>query len=100
VALAPGFMRTERVMSYAKGEADWRKLSWLKKSESPEYLGRAVAALAGDSRLMRKSGKAFHVGELAREFGFTDVDGRRVPPFIIREPFVEMVKKFDKQRRG
>jgi len=100
VALAPGFMRTERVMSYAKGEADWRKIPWLKKSESPEYLGRAVAALAGDSRLMRKSGKAFHVGELAREFGFTDVDGRRVPPFIIREPFVDMVKKFDKQSRS
>ena len=82
VALAPGFMRTERVMSHAKGEADWKKVPWLKQSESPEYLGRAVAALAGDPGLMRKSGKAFHVGELAREYGFTDIDGRRVPPFI------------------
>jgi len=98
VALAPGFMRTERVMSHAKGEADWKKIPWLKKSESPEYLGRAVAALAGDARLMRRSGKAFHVGELAREYGFTDTDGRRVRPFLIRESFVEMVKKFDKQR--
>ena len=100
VALAPGFMRTERVMSHAKGETDWRKIPWLKKSESPEYLGRAVAALAGDAHLMRRSGKAFHVGELAREYGFTDIDGRRVPPFIIRESFVAMVKKFDKQSRG
>lgn len=96
VALAPGFMRTERVMSHANGEMDWKKIPWLKDSESPEYLGRAVAALAADANVMRKSGKAFHVGELAREYGFTDIDGRRVPPFIIREPFVKMVKKFSK----
>jgi len=100
VALAPGFMRTERVMSHANGEADWKKIPWLKKSESPEYLGRAVAALARDAGLMRKSGKAFHVGELAREYGFTVTDGRRVPPFIIRKSFVDMVKKFEKQSRG
>lgn len=100
VALAPGFMRTERVMSYANGELDWKKIPWLKKSESPEYLGRAVAALAGDARLMRRSGKAFHVAELARDYGFTDTDGRRVPPFIIRESFVDTVKKLAKQSRG
>lgn len=100
VALAPGFMRTERVMSHAKGAVDWKTIPWLKRSESPEYLGRAVAALARDARLMRRSGKAFHVGELAREYGFTDTDGRRVPPFLMREPFVEMVKKFAKQRRS
>src|SRR5689334_18018283 len=94
VALAPGFMRTERVMSHAGGETDWKKIPWLKRSESPEYIGRAVAALAGDARLMRRSGKAFHVGELAREYGFTDTDGRRVPPFIIRESYVELVKRF------
>jgi NAD(P)-dependent dehydrogenase (short-subunit alcohol dehydrogenase family) len=97
VALAPGFMRTERVMSHANEEAEWKKIPWLKNSESPEYIGRAVAALATDGRLMRKSGKAFHVGELAREYGFTDIDGRRVPPFIIREPFIKMVEKFSKK---
>jgi len=96
VALAPGFMRTERVMSHAGGETDWKKIPWLKKSESPEYIGRAVAALAGDPHVMRKSGKAFHVGELAREYRFSDIDGRRVPPFRIVEPFVKMVKKFEK----
>jgi NAD(P)-dependent dehydrogenase (short-subunit alcohol dehydrogenase family) len=100
VALAPGFMRTERVMSYAKGEADWKKIPWLKKSESPEYLGRAVAALALDTRLMRRSGKVFHVGELAREYGFTDIDGRRVPPFLIRESVLKMLNKSEKQSRG
>jgi NAD(P)-dependent dehydrogenase (short-subunit alcohol dehydrogenase family) len=100
VAVAPGFMRTERVMSHANGETDWKKVPWLKKSESPEYLGRAVAALALDKGLMRRSGKAYHVGELAREYGFTDIDGRRVPPYIIRHSFVEMVKKFKKQSRS
>ncbi len=96
VALAPGFMRTERVTSHVEREIDWKKVPWLKKSESPEYIGRAVAALAGDPHLMRKSGKAFHVGELARQYKFTDIDGRRVPPFIIGEPFLKTVKKFRK----
>jgi hypothetical protein len=41
----------------------------------------------------RKDGKAYHVGELAREYGFTDIDGRRVPPFRIRGSFVQMVNK-------
>ena len=98
IALAPGFMRTERVMSHAGGETDWKKIPWLKKSESPEYLARAVAALARDSHVMNKTGKAFHVGELAREYGFADIDGRRVPPFRIRESFVEMVRKFENEQ--
>jgi hypothetical protein len=68
------------------------------KNESPEYIGRAVAALAGDPHVMRKSGKAFPVGELARECRFSDIDGRRVPPFRIGESFVNMVKKFDKRQ--
>ena len=97
VALAPGFMRTERVMSYANGEADWKKVPWLKDSESPEYSRGAVAALAPDRSLMRRSGKALHVGELARQYGFTDIDGRTVPEFIMREQFVDMVKNFQQQ---
>jgi len=97
VALAPGFMRTERVMSHAKGESDWKKIPWLKQSESPEYVGRAAAALAVDESVMRRSGMAFHVGELARKYKFTDTDGRRVPPFIMRESFLDMVKKFENQ---
>jgi NAD(P)-dependent dehydrogenase (short-subunit alcohol dehydrogenase family) len=99
VALAPGFMRTERVMAHASGGMDWRKIPWLKKSESPEYIGRAVAALAGDPHVMRKTGKTFHVGELAREYLFNDIDGRRVPPFRIVEPFVNMVKRFEKMQK-
>jgi NAD(P)-dependent dehydrogenase (short-subunit alcohol dehydrogenase family) len=52
---------------------------------------------AGDPHVMRKTGKAFDVGELAREYRFSDIDGSRVPPFPIVESFVNMVKKFDKR---
>jgi NAD(P)-dependent dehydrogenase (short-subunit alcohol dehydrogenase family) len=82
VALAPGFMRTERVAGAfeAAGNKDY-----LKFTESPEYVGRAVVAIANDKNVMEKSGKVFAVGDLAEEYGFTDVDGRRVPPFRLPE---------------
>lgn len=80
VALAPGFMRTERVMAaHAAAPFD------LSQTESPEYVGRAVAALAADPEVLRKSGETLRVGDLAREYGFTDIDGRQVPPFEIPE---------------
>lgn len=82
IALAPGFMRTERVLQYFKtDEQNWPAISALQSTESPEYVGRAVARLATDGKLMQKTGLSFRSGELAREYGFTDVDGRQVPPF-------------------
>jgi NAD(P)-dependent dehydrogenase (short-subunit alcohol dehydrogenase family) len=76
VALAPGFMRTERVLGvHAVSPFD------LSGTETPEYLGRAVAALAGDPRVMEKSGLVLTAGELAREYGFTDLDGGQPEPF-------------------
>ncbi|HEX8393988.1 MAG TPA: SDR family NAD(P)-dependent oxidoreductase [Longimicrobium sp.] len=76
VALAPGWMRTERVMAaHAANPFD------LASTESPEYLGRAVAALATDAQVMRWSGRVLTAGALAREYGFTDVDGRQPEPF-------------------
>lgn len=44
-------------------------------------MGRAVAALAGDPSVLEKSGAVHRVGDLAREYGFTDIDGRRVEAF-------------------
>ena len=78
LALAPGFIRTERVASAfeAIGNKDY-----LNFTESPEYVGRAVAALASATDLLERSGKVLTVGDIAEEFGFTDVDGRRIPPF-------------------
>jgi NAD(P)-dependent dehydrogenase (short-subunit alcohol dehydrogenase family) len=76
VALAPGFMRTERVLAaHAASPFD------LSGTESPEYVGRAVAALAADPGVASRSGQLLTAGDLAREYGFTDVDGRQPPPF-------------------
>ena len=76
VALSPGFMRTERVLAAHNAEP-----FDLGVTESPEYLGRAVAALAADPAVLAKSGRQLAVGDLAREYGFTDVDGRQPEPF-------------------
>jgi hypothetical protein len=54
-------------------------------TESPEYVGRAVVAVASDANTMQKTGKVFAVGGLAAEYGFTDIDGRLVPAFKIPE---------------
>lgn len=78
VALAPGFVGTERVLAAFAGEG------WTPGNlESPEYIGRAVVALAGDANVMAKSGRVLTVGQLASEYGFTDVDGRQWSPFRI-----------------
>jgi NAD(P)-dependent dehydrogenase (short-subunit alcohol dehydrogenase family) len=83
VALAPGFMRTERVA--AAFEAVGNK-EYLNFTESPEYAGRAVAALASDERVLDRTGGVWPVGDLADEYGFTDVDGRKIPAFRLPDP--------------
>src|SRR4051794_9720550 len=76
IAVAPGFMRTERILAaHAAHPFD------LSIIESPEYLGRAVRALAEDANVMEKSGQLFTVGDLAREYNFTDIDGRQPSAF-------------------
>jgi NAD(P)-dependent dehydrogenase (short-subunit alcohol dehydrogenase family) len=80
VALAPGFVRTERVEAAfaAHGQVP-------PDLESPEYTGRAVAALAADANVLARSGQTVTVGDLAAEYGFTDRDGKRRPPFRIED---------------
>jgi NAD(P)-dependent dehydrogenase (short-subunit alcohol dehydrogenase family) len=80
VALTPGFMRTEMVLDhFGVTEANWRdgakKDPNFLNSETPFFVGRAVAALAGDPQVLRKSGALYTSVGLAREYGFTDVDG-------------------------
>jgi hypothetical protein len=53
------------------------------QTESVEYIGRAVAALAADPAVGRRSGRTLTAGELAREYGFTDIDGRQPIPYPI-----------------
>lgn len=82
LAVAPGWMRTELILAAFKtDEAHWQNVPPLARTESPRYLGRAVAALAHDPEIHAKTGRVLLVGELAVEYGFTDIDGRVIPPF-------------------
>ena len=72
VAVSPGFMRLERMNLTAEEAAT---------AESAEFPGRAVAALATDENVLEKSGQVFTTPALAREYGFTDIDGRQQSPF-------------------
>ncbi len=81
VALTPGWMRSEMMLdNYGVTEANWRDGAatnphFAAISESPRFVGRAVAALAADPDLGRRTGGSFSSGGLAREYGFTDLDG-------------------------
>lgn len=81
LALTPGWMRSEMMLEhYGVTEANWRDGAAINPhfaaiSESPRFVGRAVAALAADPELHLRNGGSFSSGELAREYGFTDVDG-------------------------
>jgi NAD(P)-dependent dehydrogenase (short-subunit alcohol dehydrogenase family) len=83
VALTPGWMRSEMMLEhYGVTEANWREAAatnphFAAISESPRFVGRAVAALAADSGVYRRTGGSFSSGGLALEYGFTDVDGSR-----------------------
>jgi NAD(P)-dependent dehydrogenase (short-subunit alcohol dehydrogenase family) len=86
VAVSPGWMRTEFVLAgHRTDEERWHEVPALAGTESPRYVGRAVVALARDRRVIEKSGGVYRVGDLAAEYGFTDVDGRRVPAFELPE---------------
>jgi NAD(P)-dependent dehydrogenase (short-subunit alcohol dehydrogenase family) len=80
VALYPGLVRTEGVLRAAE-------FFDLSNSESPEFVGRAVVALAGDPGVSRWSGRCLVAAELAEEYGFTDLDGTR--PTTVRPFFAE-----------
>ena len=82
VAITPGFLRSESMLDgFGVTEQNWRdggkKDKNFLESESPLYIGRAVAALAADPKIMKRTGQLFSSWELAREYKFTDYDGRR-----------------------
>ncbi|NUR88845.1 MAG: SDR family NAD(P)-dependent oxidoreductase [Nonomuraea sp.] len=95
VAVTPGFLRSEAMLeNFGVTEETWRdgivkEPSWA-VSETPAYVGRAVAAIAQDPDKQRWNGKSVDSGALAKVYGFTDVDGSRpdVWRFIteVREP--------------
>lgn len=85
LAVMPGFMRTERVQLHMKTE-EIKKTMRYDLSETPEYLGRGVAALAADPKVLERSGTITFAADLARAYGFTDVDGRQPPRFDPEAP--------------
>jgi dehydrogenase/reductase SDR family member 1 len=76
VALYTGLVRTESVL---KANFD------MSNSESPQFIGRTMAALAADSEIMKKSGQILVDANLALEYGFTDIDGRQPRPLSLTE---------------
>lgn len=86
VALTPGWMRTELVLrAFGTDEEHWHEVPELGQTESTTYVGRAVAALASDPGVLAKTGRTLKVADLAREYGFTDVDERQPPAFRMPE---------------
>ena len=78
VSLYPGLVRTEKVME----SAQWLDLS---NSESPEFIGRAIVALAADPDVLRHSGKVLVAAALAQEYGFTDLNGSTPRPLTLAD---------------
>jgi len=78
VSLYPGLVRTEKVMEAAQ----WLDLS---NSESPEFIGRAVAALAADPDVVRHTGQVLIAAAVARDYGFTDIDGKTPRPLTLAD---------------
>ncbi len=82
LALTPGFLRSEAMLDhFGVTEANWQDATkqdpYFIASETPFFVGRAVAALASDPDVYKKSGKVFSSWGLAQEYGFSDVDGRQ-----------------------
>jgi NAD(P)-dependent dehydrogenase (short-subunit alcohol dehydrogenase family) len=82
VAVTPGFLRSEAMLEhFGVTEANWRDGAATDpnfiSSETPYYVGRAVAALAADPNVAQKSGKAFSSWGLMEEYGFTDINGEQ-----------------------
>jgi NAD(P)-dependent dehydrogenase (short-subunit alcohol dehydrogenase family) len=101
VAVAPGFMRTEAILErFGVTEASWRDALSSKQavamgwggSETPCFVGRAVAALAADPRVSRKNGGIHTVRALSEEYGFADIGGSR-PDHAVLDAAVEQAKK-------
>lgn len=82
IAITPGFLRSESMLQhFGVSEDNWRdagkKDSNFLQSESPLFVGRAIAALAADPKVRERTGTLVSSWELARDYGFTDYDGRR-----------------------
>jgi NAD(P)-dependent dehydrogenase (short-subunit alcohol dehydrogenase family) len=90
VALTPGWLRSEAMLeAYGVSEDNWRDATSVSPhfaiSESPRYVGRAVAALAADPDVARWNGQSLSSGQMAKVYGFTDLDGSQPDawPYVV-----------------
>jgi NAD(P)-dependent dehydrogenase (short-subunit alcohol dehydrogenase family) len=95
VAVTPGWLRSEMMLdNYGVTEGDWKKAMdpgradggvlaprAFEESETPRFVGRGVAAIAADTDRKRWNQRSATSAQLAREYGFTDLDGRRPDPW-------------------
>jgi NAD(P)-dependent dehydrogenase (short-subunit alcohol dehydrogenase family) len=101
LAVSPGFMRTEAILdAFGVTEANWRSAlshpqaaaqGW-GGSETPCFVGRAIAALAGDRHVARKNGGIYTARQLSDEYGFTDLNGAR-PDYAILDAAFEQARQ-------
>lgn len=105
ISMTPGFLRSESMLEhFGVTEQNWREggrkdVNFL-ESESPLFVGRAIAALAQDPLILEQSGQLFSSWEVARKYGFTDADGRRpdwgmldIDYSMIPEAIVEAIRE-------
>jgi hypothetical protein len=104
LAITPGFLRSEAMLEHhGVTEANWRDAGKqdpnFLESESPLFVGRAVAALAGDPDILKQTGQLFSSWELARRYGFTDYDGRQpdwgrlaIDWSVLPPPLVDLIR--------
>jgi dehydrogenase/reductase SDR family member 1 len=78
VSLYPGLVRTEKVLEAAA-------FLDLSNSESPQFIGRAVVALASDPNIMRRTGQVLVAASLAQEYNFADIDGKQPRPLTLED---------------
>jgi NAD(P)-dependent dehydrogenase (short-subunit alcohol dehydrogenase family) len=114
IAITPGFLRSESMLQhFGVTEENWRdagkKDKHFLESETPLFVGRAVAALAADPNVFARSGDLLGSWEVARDYGFTDADGRRpdwgayasgiLPEIGFVEPVTRYVAFLDRMKR-
>jgi NAD(P)-dependent dehydrogenase (short-subunit alcohol dehydrogenase family) len=105
VAITPGYLRSEAMLErFGVAEENWQDAieqdPIFEDSETPYYVGRAVVALACDPKIMDKTGRALSSGWLARDYGFTDVDGRQPPGYYPKEGVFTPRRGFELQAPG
>lgn len=85
VSIWPGYIKSEKLAAQPDRVPPALAKLIAERGETPQFVGRAVAALAADPGVMEKTGQILLASELALEYGFTDIDGK-VPPPPSRDP--------------